>query len=57
MRGTIFAQRDHNHKPRFVTVSRQLSDIEIYEAEKELIEQDYQPIPTEEEFFKTVNYS
>ena len=57
MRGTIFVHKDHNHKPRFVTVSQQLSDIEIYEAEKELIEQGYKPIPTQEEFFKIANYS
>src|SRR5689334_11093554 len=55
MRGTIFAHKDPNHKPRFSTVSHQLSDVEIFEVEKELIAGGYEPIPTAKELFGKAN--
>jgi hypothetical protein len=49
MRGTVFKHPDHI--PHFATVDAKLSDGEIYEIEKRMIEDGWKPIPTVEEYF------
>ena len=43
MRGTIF--KHPTFIPHYAMVSQKLSDIEIYEIEKQLIEDGWEPIP------------